>query len=453
MTFAALAAYGWNDRWAALLADVDAPGAVPGRVVRHDGVALGLALPEGVRQVHFARTLDPAPAVGDWVVVSGGAPVAVLPRTSLLTRRAAFGDGTQQLAANVDGVLVVCGLDRPVRAGRIDRFVTLAWDAGAVPTVVLAKADLADDAAAIAEEVAAAHPGLDVVTASVVDDHGIDAVRALAAGRTVVLVGESGAGKSSLTNALLGDEIMAVAEVRAGDAKGRHTTTTREAHPLPGGGVLIDTPGIRAVGLDRRPRRRRRHLRRHRRPRLGLPVLGLRPRGRAGLRGHRGRRGGPPGARAPRGLAGARARGRRRRAAGRPAPAPRAEPALRADRARGATPEGPGSVERVPCRVSGGLEAAERLELEAQLADLFERGVDFGGRGARSAQHGHRAALLDLPAREADGEARRGPTPQRDLGHVGHRPIMRSGGVTSTHPVRVMATTARCVAESARPLT
>jgi ribosome biogenesis GTPase / thiamine phosphate phosphatase len=253
VTFAALAAYGWNDRWAALLAEVDAPGAVPGRVVRHDGVALGLALPDGVRQVHFTRTLDPAPTVGDWVVVSGGAPVAVLPRNSLLTRRAAFGDGTQQLAANVDGMLVVCGLDRPVRAGRIDRFVTLAWDAGAVPTVVLAKADLVDDAAAIAEEVAAAHPGLDVVTASVLDDHGIDAVRALAAGRTVVLVGESGAGKSSLTNALLGDEVMAVREVRAGDAKGRHTTTTREAHPLPGGGVLIDTPGIRAVGLAADP--------------------------------------------------------------------------------------------------------------------------------------------------------------------------------------------------------
>ena len=279
MTFAALAAYGWNDRWAALLAEVDAPGAVPGRVVRHDGVALGLALPDGVRQVHFTRTLDPAPTVGDWVVVSEGAPVAVLPRTSLLTRRAAFGDGTQQLAANVDGMLVVCGLDRPVRAGRIDRFVTLAWDAGAVPTVVLAKADLVDDAAAIAEEVAAAHPGLDVVTASVLDDHGIDAVRALAAGRTVVLVGESGAGKSSLTNALLGDEVMAVREVarrrRQGpphdhDARGPSPAGRRRPHRH---------TGHPRRGARRRPRRRRGHLRRHRRPGLGLPVLGLRPRG------------------------------------------------------------------------------------------------------------------------------------------------------------------------------
>ena len=248
-----LTAYGWSDRWAALLADVDAPGAVPGRVVRHDGVALTLALPDGVRQVPFARSLDPAPAVGDWVAVADGAPVTVLPRTSLLTRRSAMSDNVQQVAANVDGVLVVCGLDRPVRAGRIDRFVTLAWDAGAVPTVVLTKADLVDDPEAVAAEIADGHPGVDVVTASVVDDHGIDGVRDRIAGQTFVLVGESGAGKSSLVNALLGDEIMATGEVRARDAKGRHTTTTREAHPLRGGGVLIDTPGVRAVGLSADP--------------------------------------------------------------------------------------------------------------------------------------------------------------------------------------------------------
>jgi ribosome biogenesis GTPase len=254
--------YGWTDRWAALLAqvaDVGDPAAtgrdspdrllVPGRVVRHDGVAVTLALPDGVRPVTLSRQLDPPPTVGDWMAVEGEVPIAVLSRTSLLTRRSAHTDTPQQLAANVDGVLVVCGLDRPIKPGRVDRVVTLAWEAGAVPAVVVTKADLVPDAAARARSVAAAHPGVDVVTTSVVDGTGLDDLRRLVDGRTVVLVGESGAGKSSLTNALVGDVVMATADVRPGDAKGRHTTSTREAHPLPGGGVLIDSPGLRAVGL------------------------------------------------------------------------------------------------------------------------------------------------------------------------------------------------------------
>jgi ribosome biogenesis GTPase / thiamine phosphate phosphatase len=255
VTFPSLVPYGWNDRWAALLAgvvdtaDTSAQHAVPGRVVRHDGVALTLALPDGVRRVALSRQLDPPPAVGDWVVVDGEVPVVVLDRTSLLTRRSAHTEAPQQLAANVDAVLVVCGLDRPIKSGRIDRVITLAWDAGAVPAIVLTKADLAPDAADRARAVENAHPGVDVVTTSVVDGTGMDGLQALVAGRTVVLVGESGAGKSSLTNALVGTAVMTTADVRAGDAKGRHTTTTREAHPLPGGGVLIDTPGLRAVGL------------------------------------------------------------------------------------------------------------------------------------------------------------------------------------------------------------
>ena len=253
MTFPALLPFGWNDRWAALLADESessgTPGLLPGRVVRHDGVAITVAMPGGIRQVTLSRKLDPHPAVGDWVAVDGDVPVAVLPRTSLLTRRSVRTEAPQHLAANVDVVLVVCGLDRPVRSGRIDRVATLAWEAGAVPAVVLTKADLADDPATAAAAVADAHPGLDVVTTSVVAGAGLDAVHELVVGRTVVLVGESGAGKSSLTNALLGDEVMATGDVRRGDAKGRHTTTTREAHPLPGGGVLIDTPGLRSVGL------------------------------------------------------------------------------------------------------------------------------------------------------------------------------------------------------------
>ncbi len=266
MTFRSLAPYGWTDRWAALLAQqADAAGAgaappgtpagealpplVPGRVVRHDGMSVTLAVPEGLRTVMLSRRLDPAPVVGDWVAVAGEVPVAVLPRTSLLTRRSAATDTPQNLAANVDAVLVVCGLDRPVKPGRLDRVITMARDAGAVPVVVLAKADLAADAGEQAAQVEDGHPGVEVMTMSVVAGTGLDDLHTLVRDRTVVLVGESGAGKSSLTNALVGHEVMATGDVRAGDAKGRHTTSTREAHLVPGGGVLIDTPGLRAVGL------------------------------------------------------------------------------------------------------------------------------------------------------------------------------------------------------------
>jgi ribosome biogenesis GTPase / thiamine phosphate phosphatase len=258
LSHSALTPYGWNDRWAALFADATArPGdgappdrSLPGRVVRHDGTALLVALADGVRSVRLSRRVDPAPAVGDWLVVVDDVPVGVLPRTSLLTRRAAGADSPQSLAANVDVVLVVCGLDRPVTAGRIDRTVTLAWDAGAVPVVVLTKADqmggAVDD---IIAEVAATHPGVDVVATSTVTGDGVAALRAKIGTGTVVLLGQSGAGKSSLTNALVGDDVAATAKVRRGDAKGRHTTTTRQAHLLPGGGMLIDTPGLREVGV------------------------------------------------------------------------------------------------------------------------------------------------------------------------------------------------------------
>jgi ribosome biogenesis GTPase len=171
---------------------------------------------------------------------------------SLLERKAVRRDEPQALAANVEVVLVVCGLDRPVRAGRIQRTATLAWEAGAVPTVVLTKADALeeDEVTAVVEAVVAENPGIEVIVTSSRTGVGLDALRAEVAGRTVVVVGESGAGKSSLVNLLLDDPSAAVVgRVRAGDAKGRHTTTARQLHVVPGGGVVIDTPGIREVGL------------------------------------------------------------------------------------------------------------------------------------------------------------------------------------------------------------
>lgn len=238
---------GWSDRWVAHLAAVPHPDAVPGRVVRHDGTMVVVAFPE-LRSIAMAPGIDP-PVVGDWVAVVDDTVVAVLPRHSLLRRRDAHVDAEQALAANVDVVFIVCGLDRPVRGGRIQRVTALAWDAGATPVVVLTKGDLVDDAE---DEVAAVRqdvPAVDVLVVSAVDGVGLDEVRAAARDRTVVLLGESGAGKSTLVNALVGTDVAATGDVRAGDAKGRHTTTTRQLHPLPAGGVLLDSPGIRAVGL------------------------------------------------------------------------------------------------------------------------------------------------------------------------------------------------------------
>jgi ribosome biogenesis GTPase len=218
-------------------------------VVRHDGVGLLVATEDGIETAMFATRLDPEPTVGDWVALVDGAPVAVLPRSSLLRRRAAMGDTEQALAANVDTVLLVCGLDRPVKAGRINRGAALASDAGAAPVVVLTKASLVKDAAPIVARVQKKNPGVPIVVTSVKEGVGVDELRALVRDRTVALLGESGAGKSSIVNALLGEEAAAEGRVRTGDSKGRHTTTNRSLHLMPGGGTLVDSPGIRSIGL------------------------------------------------------------------------------------------------------------------------------------------------------------------------------------------------------------
>jgi ribosome biogenesis GTPase len=149
----------------------------------------------------------------------------------------------------------VCGLDRPVKDGRIQRGTAIAHDAGAEPVVVLTKAHgpgTVDPDEAVAE-VRAGNPDVPVVVTSVQEGLGIEVLHELIAGRSVALLGESGAGKSSIVNALLGTEVALTGEVREGDSKGRHTTTTRELHLLGDGGVLIDSPGIREVGLVTEP--------------------------------------------------------------------------------------------------------------------------------------------------------------------------------------------------------
>ena len=243
----ALHAIGYAPRWEALFAEYGPP-AEPGRVVRHDGVSLQVRVPTEVRRIPLRRGLPPL-AVGDWLAVEGERVVALLDRSSLLRRRAAGSDDEQLLAANVDLVLLVTGLDRPVRTGRIRRAEALAFDAGAQPVLVLTKADLADDLDGLRARLGLDHPWLDAVVTSSVTGEGLDELRTRMAGATSVLVGESGAGKSELVNALSGADVAGVGAVRHGDHKGRHTTTSRQLHELPSGGVVIDSPGIREIGL------------------------------------------------------------------------------------------------------------------------------------------------------------------------------------------------------------
>lgn len=188
--------------------------------------------------------------VGDHVRFEGETLLELLPRTSLLTRLGHDGN-EQAIAANVDLVVLVAGLDRPVKPGRLLRATTQAWEAGSIPLIVLTKADLTDPAEilrTVLADLATQVVGVDVLVVSSVTGDGIAELLDRLAGRTAVMLGESGAGKSSLVNALTGGDEL-VGEVREGDAKGRHTTTWRQLVELPGGGSLIDTPGVRSLGI------------------------------------------------------------------------------------------------------------------------------------------------------------------------------------------------------------
>ena len=232
-----------------------------GRIVRVDRGECDVMTDEGRLRVlsDSQRSQDLlAPATGDWVVVVDDPELGplisrVLDRANTVSRRDPSEAVIEQvLVANVDMVLIVHGLDRPLPPGRLERFLVVGWDSGAEVVVVLTKADREPEAAIeVAATIRALAPDVEVLAVGMGSDRsGHEQVAALMApGRTVALLGESGAGKSTLVNALVGDEVLATAAVRAGDSKGRHTTVSRELVLRPDGGLLVDTPGIRAVGI------------------------------------------------------------------------------------------------------------------------------------------------------------------------------------------------------------
>ena len=234
-----------------------------GRVVRVDRGLASVLTEDGPVRTSVGGALlgrmakDPTegPCTGDWCVVREWADnrltlERLLPRRTAVVRATAGEQSHGQvLCSNIDIAAVVVALHPTPVLSKVERLVTLAWESGARPLVVLTKADVVGDADLLAEDVGDAAPGVEVVVVSSLTGDGIDALRSRLEGRlTMALLGASGHGKSSLTNALVGAEVLATREIRE-DGRGRHTSVRRELVQIPGGGAVIDTPGLRGVGL------------------------------------------------------------------------------------------------------------------------------------------------------------------------------------------------------------
>ena len=254
--FSGLTALGWDQRWITALADLGDPVLWPARVSRVDrGMCTAMT---GSAEVRIVTERDVEVAVGDWVGAAGSAADRTARIAAVLPRRAAFrrtgpamGADAKVVAANIDTVFVCDALDGSLSLRHLERFLALVWQSGATPVVVITKSDAAPpqdvtDAVNAAMTVAGE---VSVVVVSARTGAGVLALeRYLTPGRTVALLGLSGAGKSTLVNRLAGAEILATSAVR-GDGSGRHTTTHRELVVLPQGGLLIDTPGMRALSV------------------------------------------------------------------------------------------------------------------------------------------------------------------------------------------------------------
>jgi len=255
-----LVAFGWNESVSTRYQPYEKNGHHLVRIVRVDRASCVVATAAGVTDCRSGSS-QLAPVTGDWAVArdtaDGGLVLhEVLPRTTMVLRGNAMATGEQVLAANIDTMFILHGVDRPHRVGRLQRLAILSWEAEVHPVIVLTKIDLAgtDEASVgVAEaisEITDIVPDIEIVATSAVTGKGIELLRPhLSAGQTIGLLGESGAGKSSLVNHLVNEDVQSTGLTRDGDHKGRHTTTSRDLVPIPGGAVLVDTPGLRSIAM------------------------------------------------------------------------------------------------------------------------------------------------------------------------------------------------------------
>lgn len=259
-----LASLGWDDYFEARFTEQAAAGHVPGRVMtQHKGAYAVLSESGGLDATvtgklrYEASGAADLPVVGDWVALSvrpdeGAATIhGVVERRTRFSRKVAgFESDEQVVAANIDVVFLTTSLNADLNPRRLERYLTMAYESGATPVVVLTKADLCDDVAAALESVEQVAFGTPIHVVSAVTGEGFDELRAYFSGhRTVALLGSSGVGKSTLINELAGEDLLKVQEIREDDERGRHTTTHRQMVVLPEGGIVVDTPGMRELQL------------------------------------------------------------------------------------------------------------------------------------------------------------------------------------------------------------